>query len=246
MNAEALFLLHGFTGAPSSFDGLAPLASKLRLIAPPLVGHGRPSAAPGVDVFTAEVDRLLALAPARSLLVGYSLGARLALGLLLREPARFSGAVLIGANPGLRTEAERRARAARDAELGVALEARGLEAFVDQWEAEPLFASQSLLPREVRAAERARRLSHTAVGLARSLRATGLAGMPDYWGHLQNIDCPVELLTGALDERFAALATVMARELPRGRATVVPEAGHNLLLERPGSVVEAIARGLLS
>lgn len=246
MNAEALFLLHGFTGAPSSFDGLAPLASKLPLIAPPLVGHGRPAAGAEVEEFTGELDRLRALAPPRSLLVGYSLGARLGLGLLLREPARFTGAVLIGANPGLRTEAERHARRVRDSELAERLEARGLAAFVDEWEAEPLFASQSLLPRQVRAAERARRLSHTAGGLARSLRATGLAGMPNYWEHLPRIQCPVEVLAGALDERFAELATAMARELPRGRATVVPGAGHNLLLERPGSVVEVIARGLLS
>jgi 2-succinyl-6-hydroxy-2,4-cyclohexadiene-1-carboxylate synthase len=246
---SALLLLHGFTGAPSSFDTLvSELPGALRVLRPFTCGHGVPPAGAGVNTFTEEVERLAALLDAEesAVVAGYSLGARLALGLALAHPSRVRALVLVSGSPGLRSEAERAARRDRDEHLARVLEREGLEAFVDLWEKEPLFATQSALPEAVRSAERARRLGHTASGLAQALRTTGLGQMPDYWPLLGSLRGPVELLAGGLDPRFCALATAVVGELSAGRFTAVPGAGHNLLLERPLSVAEAIVRGLSS
>lgn len=243
---SALLLLHGFTGAPSSFDAvLAALPRPPRVIAPFLAGHGTPGAAPDVESFESELDRLAALLPeGRHGVVGYSLGARLALGLLVRHPARFSTGVLVSANPGLASERERAERRRGDGEWRRLLDEQGLEPFVDRWERLPLFASQAALPEALRRSERARRLGHTASGLSRSLALTGLAEMPDYLPVLGAIEARVEVLAGGLDERFCAHGEAIVGRLPRGRLTRVADAGHNLLLERPESVAEAIVRGV--
>ncbi|HWA75007.1 MAG TPA: alpha/beta fold hydrolase [Polyangiaceae bacterium] len=241
-----LLLLHGFTGAPSSWDTVVAALPGCHPVMPWLTGHGSPPAALERDTFEGEVERLLLLAPAECVLAGYSLGARLALGMLARAPNRFSAAVLVSGSPGLADESERALRRQRDAAWCDVLSRQGLAAFVERWQGEPLFASQTGLPERTRAAERERRLGHTAAGLCHSLRVTGLAEMPSYWPALSRINCPVSLLAGALDRKFCDIAAGVVRKLPNGYFAEVPEAGHNLLLERPEAVASAIAKGLRS
>ena len=88
-------MLHGFTGSQASFARLA--VPGLALV-PTLGGHL--SEAASAD-FWGEVERLAAFAPGATELFGYSLGSRLALGLLARYPERFERAVLVSAHPGL-------------------------------------------------------------------------------------------------------------------------------------------------
>lgn len=237
-------LLHGFTGAPSSWSAVtSELPGDARVLAPLLTGHGRPAVALDVQSFDAELDRLASLlSPGEWEVAGYSLGARLALGLLVRHRERFSRGILISGRPGLKSPEERVARIATDEELARGLERNGLDSFVDRWERLPLFATQRGLPADVRAAERARREGHEAIGLAHSLRVTGLGQMPSYWDHLEELEIPIEVLAGTLDTPFCALGEAVVGKLPKARFSCIANAGHNLLLERPGEVARAIAR----
>ncbi|MFZ5897466.1 MAG: 2-succinyl-6-hydroxy-2,4-cyclohexadiene-1-carboxylate synthase [Myxococcota bacterium] len=240
-----LLLLHGFTGAPSSWQALIPeLGVFGEIVTPLLTGHGRPATALEVQSFEEEVDRLAELlAPGRWEVAGYSLGARLVLGLLVRHQERFSRAILISGRPGLESDAERLRRIEQDEALATSLERDALEAFVESWEQQPLFATQTRLPEAVRAAERSRRTSHEARGLAHSLRVTGLGHMPNYWNALEQLHLPVEVVAGALDPAFCALGEAVVGKLPNARFTRISEAGHNLLIEQPREVARIIARG---
>lgn len=247
-----LVLLHGFTGSPSSWDDVVErLDPAPEVLAPVLPGHdpAQPEVG-GSDFAEIVIDlagRIAAWGGAEPVHVaGYSLGARLAMGLLVsdalapdrREPL-FRSATLIGVNPGLRTEAERVARRASD-ERWIELLDRGIERFVDEWERLPLWATQSRVPLPRLAAQRAERLRHDPRGLQHSLRGAGLAVMPDYRLQLSRVAAPVDLMVGADDPKFLRLAEETASLLPRGRVVVVSDAGHNLPLERP----EAVAREL--
>jgi pimeloyl-ACP methyl ester carboxylesterase len=64
--------------------------------------------------------------------------------------------------------------------------------------------------------------------------------MPERWSALPRLDVPITLGAGELDSKFAEIALRAARALPRGRASIAPGAGHNLLLERPDWVEQAI------
>jgi 2-succinyl-6-hydroxy-2,4-cyclohexadiene-1-carboxylate synthase len=230
-----LVLFHGFTGSPESWNDVLARLPTRHAFRPPLLGHG--ANADGVRSFDDEVDRLAAtLGPAAVHLGGYSLGARLALGVAVRHPARVARLTLIGVHPGLRSETERDERRRADARWVELLERCGMEAFVDAWTAQPLFATQRALPQAVRERRKRERLSHDPRGLARSLRVTGLAEMPDLRAHLGDVRVPVTLLAGELDAKFSALAGELVRLFPDARETIVPGAGHDLLLERPDLV----------
>lgn len=240
----ALLALHGFTGSPRSWDFL-PDQPNVRRFAPALVGHLDSRADNSVLDFEAEVDRLARLSAEASALhvVGYSLGARLALGLALRYPARVARLTLISGHPGLDSDAERSERRAADERWCELLLTRGSHAFVDAWQAQPLWNTQARLDRATLDRKRAERLSHDPAGLARSLRVTGLGQMPSYRRHLTQIQVPLTLIAGGLDDKFRNLAEQMAKTVAHAELTIVDGAGHDLLLERPEFITEVIRRG---
>jgi 2-succinyl-6-hydroxy-2,4-cyclohexadiene-1-carboxylate synthase len=220
-------MLHGFTGSPASFMRLAvPQAA----LVPALGGHLEE---PASADFWAEVERLAALTPRSRTLFGYSLGARLGLGLLARYPARFEHAVLVSANPGLPSEAARARRRAEDDGFVRLLRERGLAAFVSAWEEQPLWRTQRALSDAARAERRRERLTHTAEGLAGSLSSVGLGQMPDLRAPLARTACRVDFLVGGEDTKFLALAAELRSIMPRARVRVAAHAGHDLVLERP-------------
>jgi 2-succinyl-6-hydroxy-2,4-cyclohexadiene-1-carboxylate synthase len=236
-------LLHGFTGSERSWAGVVPLEAGSPVLSPALSGHdGRPGA-PGVHTFEEEVDRIAAMVRATGdqpvHVAGYSLGARVALGLLVRHRELFESAVLIGGHPGLQTDRERSLRIESDEAWCRLLEGEGLLAFVRSWQAQPLFATQAQLPTEVLAKQESDRLSHDPRGLIHALRCLGLGRMPNLRPALAALDLPVKLLVGGLDSKFRALADAMALVMPSARMIEVAGAGHNLLLERPAIVRQA-------
>ena len=247
---SGLVLLHGFTGAPASFDALARrLSRSLRvpLYRPALLGHG--GAAPASIVrFEQEVDRLARGIAGAGMtgghLCGYSLGARIGLGLLARHGYLFSGATLIGVHPGLVSVAERAARVGSDERWCELLSRRGNGAFLAAWEAQPLFASQRALTEAEARAQRRIRGSHSARDLARSLRVLGLGQMPNYRGVFALARRRVRLVVGERDEKFVALARGIARGAPRVTVDLVPGVGHNVLLEAPEHVERVLVREL--
>jgi len=237
-------LLHGFTGSERSWANVVQLEAGSAVLTPALTGHDGHPGAPGVRTFEDEVDRLAAFvrgAGARGVHVaGYSLGARVALGLLVRHRELFESAVLVGGHPGLETDRDRTLRMESDEAWCRVLESEGLSAFVRAWQKQPLFATQSELPAEVLAKQEAERLSHDPRGLAHALRCLGLGRMPNFRPALPALDLPVKLLVGGLDSKFRELARAMAEVLPRAKVIEVAGAGHNLLLERPAFVRQTI------
>lgn len=237
-------LLHGFTGSAASWahvlEELDAGPGEPTVLAPAVLGHDGTPGPAEIDTFEAEVDRLADVIRGGTgegaHLVGYSMGGRLALGLLVRHPGLFDSATLIGASPGLRDPGERETRAARDEEWARLLDVEGLDTFVAAWEALPLWATQATVPAARLDRQRRIRRSHDPRGLARSLRVVGLGRMPDYRPHLGQVDIPVRLVAGTRDPKFLGLARAMADRLPRAMVIAVPEAGHNVVLERPEEI----------
>lgn len=240
---RALFL-HGFTGRGSSWSGvLERLPAEVESWCPDLLGHD-PDRVEEPEDFEGEVERLAAGLEERGwrdvILAGYSMGARVALVLLVHRPELFRSALLIGVHPGLDGAAERVARAAADEQLARRLERDGVAAFVDAWQDLPLFASQRRLPPAVLEAQRRTRLEHRAGGLARALRVLGLAQMPIDPHDLASVEVPVTFMVGEEDAKFRGVATTLVEKLPRAALRTVPGAGHNLIIEAPRALAAAI------
>jgi len=236
--AEPRFLLlHGFTGDGRDWsiwpDDTQPA------LALDLPGHGA-SPDPAGD-FASEIGRLLSALPGSvDSIAGYSLGGRIALSLLAAAPSRFRAALILSAHPGLIAVEQRRARRAVDARWIALLSEQGIGSFVDAWERQPLFGSQGRLSAELLAGQRRRRLRQRAGGLAASLACFGLAEMPETWSALARWPGRLHWLAGARDDKFAAIAERVRRERPATDIEIIPGAGHNLLLEAPDRVRQAL------
>ena len=239
-------LLHGFTGSPQSWNRVVDAAElEPASLTPTLAGHSLDWQATDVESFESEVSRLVSVASRDGkprLLCGYSMGARVALGLLTRQPDLFDAALLIGMHPGLTDEAARSERREVDASRARSLRDNGIETFVTAWEALPLFASQRDLSREVLADQRNIRLGHEAEGLARAVEALGLAEMPNYGPAIGALDVPITLMTGSLDSKFSGIADRIASEHNHVDAEVIDGVGHNVVLEAPAAVAAALRR----
>jgi 2-succinyl-6-hydroxy-2,4-cyclohexadiene-1-carboxylate synthase len=234
----AVLFLHGFMGSSADWqDVVAALGDQTFCLAPDLPGHGD-SLGLAPDAYTIEGSarallRVLdELEVERPLIVGYSMGGRLALYLALRYPGRCAGLVLESASPGLESEEERMARREADEEKARRLESGDFEAFLGDWYRQPLFAplakDEGLLRRTIEA-----RLRNKPVELARSLRGMGTGSQPSLWGELESLAVPALAVAGGLDGKYAGISSRMANISPRVEPVVVPGVGHNVHDEAP-------------
>ncbi len=249
-----LVMLHGFTGSAAGWgrqlDTLAVYG--LRVIALDLLGHGQSDAPDDPQRYTIEhcqQDILAALqelgvSKGRAILLGYSMGGRIALY------AAFSGffraLILESASPGLEDPVERERRRISDETLAASIEREGIQAFIGRWEKLTLFASQKTLPLECRETLRRQRLQNRATGLAQSLRGVGLGVQPSLYARLPTLQIPVLLIAGELDTKFTAIARHMAQALPQAQVRIISGAGHTVHLEQPEEFVSLVGDFSLS
>ena len=236
--------LHGFTQTHHHWHAVAHLVAartdpSASLAFVDLPGHGladsdRAGRIDGIG------DRLVRLAGAGTY-VGYSMGGRIALVAAATGDPRVERIVVIGATPGIADDVERAERARLDDERARRLEQIGVDAFVDEWLAMPMFAR---LPPDDQGV--AHRRSNTTTGLAHSLRAYGTGAQTPLWDALPSIGVPVLVLAGALDAKFVEIGTRMAELLPAATFATVPDAGHAAHTERPTETATLIATWLLS
>ena len=177
------------------------------------------------------IELLTELKIERCILVGYSMGGRIALYLTIHFPQFFWGTVLESASPGLVTAAERDRRVDRDSYLGDRLESAEFSSFLARWYANPLFTSFRTHPRYQQAISR--RLQNDPLKLAKSLRGCGLGKQPSLWSHLAKIEQPIFLIVGELDSKFGAINHSMLDSAPQIRLSIVENSGHNVHFEHP-------------
>jgi 2-succinyl-6-hydroxy-2,4-cyclohexadiene-1-carboxylate synthase len=235
---ESVVLLHGFSGTHRAWDGVIAALDRERYrpLAFDLPGHGAAADVERPITFAGCVAHVLARAPERFVLCGYSLGGRVALHVALAAPERVSRLVLVASSPGIAENAERLQRRAADRALADELERIPFEEFVERWRAQPLFADD---PPEVGALARADQRRNRPDALAAVLRGIGTGEMQSLWPRLGELEMPVTVLVGERDAKFRALGERMVELLPDGALVNTP-GGHGLPLESPQAVACAV------
>ncbi len=239
----AILFIHGFTGRGADWSPILPAvrAAGYATVVVDLLGHGR-SDAPAdparhaIERQAADLATILrGLGAAPAVIVGYSLGARVALRMAVAEQDVVSGLFLESPSAGIADPGERATRNAADRELATRLEHDGLEAFLRAWEANPLFAGEHRLSARRRDRIHREHARNTVVGLAASLRGAGQAAMEPLHDRLRAITVPTLVVAGALDPVGAARARSVADAIPSADILILSRRGHAPHREAPAA-----------
>lgn len=235
---ESLVLLHGFGGTRHAWDAVAAQLSPQRYLplALDLPGHGDAAEQVAPISFDSCVAHVLANAPERFALCGYSLGGRVALHVALAAPERVTRLVLVSTSAGIDDGAERADRRAADRRLADELERIAFEQFIERWRTQPLFADD---PPEVGELAREDQRRNRPHALAAVLRGIGTGEMTPLWDRLGELTMPVAVVVGERDAKFRALGERMAVLIPAAQLVVIP-GGHGLPLESPAGLARVI------
>jgi len=236
-------LLHGFGGAASNWTLVAPsLAGRCRVLVPELPGHGGSSALPGpAETLDPYADRIAALLPGPSVLVGHSLGAVVAMRLASRHPELVLGLVLAG-SAGIGSSTRRSERALTLTSL--IQPGKRLSPWRRFVAHEPLL--RKLVFRWVSVADPRAFDPVAAEGfLAGSGLHTGIRAASDALARsdprpdLERVRCPVLVLHGARDGQVPLRDAFEYSRRLRAPLRVIADCGHLLIGERPRAVVAA-------
>ena len=262
-----LVLLHGFGNDASIWADFAPLvAPYYRTLAFDLRGHGDSGRDAAhrydYDFHVRDLECAFeALGVGRLVLVGHSLGGRIATLFAGRHPERLAGLVLVDSGPELDARGTTRIR------LDMERTGGGGAAAPIPSEAEYARLLSIAYP-AARPAAIARMARHGLRPLpgggferktdpafhaaARQMTPTEAAERErrmtaELWDALRRVPCPALVVRGAASDVLAAdVADRMADEaLPAGRLAVVPRASHSVMTDNPEGFAEAVCAFVL-
>jgi 2-succinyl-6-hydroxy-2,4-cyclohexadiene-1-carboxylate synthase len=202
--------LHGFLGTPRDWDFLRDAGFP---VVTPSVSEG-----PGWP------------GGAQDVILGYSMGGRLALQVLL-DGATFKKAVLIST----RVTPSEEGRKERDEKWAQRFERDDWETLMRDWDAQPLFGGHSMPRREEDFDRRE---------LARQLREWSPAVLPPALPRLHELRIPTLWIAGARDAKYVAEAELAGARVPGAAVEIVEGAAHRVPWERPDAFLAVLRRFL--
>lgn len=243
----AILFLHGFLGAHDEWAGfMEPLSAEFRCLAVDLPGHGKTPACDDTAFYSFEGAARAILCflreqhVQRTHLVGYSMGGRLALYLAVHHPEVCDRLIIESSSPGLLASDEAAARRAHDAKWAARFEREPLDAVVDDWYRQPLFATLHDHPAAF-ARLRERRLRNRASEVGLSMRGMSVGVQESLWDRLAVLDRDVLLVVGEKDRKYRLVADRMSDLSGRIRTVMVSGAGHNAHVEQPAEFGRILA-----
>ncbi len=259
-----LLLLHGFGNEAHIWDDFAPaVAPHYRTLAMDHRGHGDSDwdleGRYDHDSMVRDVESVTAaLGIERLVLVGHSLGGRIATLFADRNATRMAGLVLVDIGPDLDP------RGVTRIQIDVASAPQPTFASVEEYAraltlAYPAGRPDALL-RMARHGIRRREDGRYELKMDPRLRGVGATESPEaaaergramselLWKALARISCPTLVVRGAASDVLAPdTADRMVEEmLAQGRLAVVPQAGHSVMTDNPDGFREAVTSFVLA
>jgi 2-succinyl-6-hydroxy-2,4-cyclohexadiene-1-carboxylate synthase len=228
-----IWALPGFLGAPQDWDflswkNLRPMDWQL------FAWNSLPEWGRKFNTFCNEKDGF-------KILMGYSLGGRLALHALLDQPHRWQAAILISTHVGLADPQERNRRYELDKRWAKRFESQEWKSLIKDWNAQKVFAQDPFCfvrqENHYRRQDLVNALIHGSLGKQEDLRQA-IAELP----------IPILWLTGEKDFRYCQIAETLTFAHPLSRWNQIANAGHRAPWSQPdifANVVQSFLREVM-
>ena len=233
-----IVFLHGFTGCAEDWHFIFDkLPDKYFPIAIDLIGHGLTESPDDSCYYTctAIINQLGSifdyLKIDKLIICGYSMGGRAALSYCLHFPEKLIAAIFESTTAGIEDFELKKQRVISDFILAEKIRKEGVENFIEYWMNLPLFESQKVITDYDLIKNK--KYQNSVIGLSNSLLGFSTGLMPNYWNKLNLLKLPVLLITGALDEKYTAIAEKMKIRFQNAEHKIAENCGHNVHLEKP-------------
>lgn len=214
-----LTFLHGFLGSPQDWTPMC------RLLDHPY----QTLTLPGHQHTPCDLAFLEDSISLPTILIGYSLGGRLALQIAKRFPQKILGLILLSTHPGL--EGQHQERLAQDSRWIDILQRQGMHAFLEQWYKQPMFHTLDLQRIQ-------HRKPHNPDQLCEVIQKFSPTQLPSMWDSLEKFPFPLLFLFGEHDIKYKPIAKRLNTRFP---VEIVPHCGHAIHLEDPALCAKKIA-----
>lgn len=174
----------------------------------------------------------------KKILIGYSLGGRLALHVLKEDPLLFDQFILISSHTGLSSAEDRQNRLESDELWAKRFLNENLETVVADWNQQPVFNMGKLEP--VRTPqEKDRKI------LALILRQWSLGKQQDLSYLLSQYKERIHYCAGSVDSKFVCLTKEKIEPILKDRCHIVEASGHRIIFDNPIALVDIISSILI-
>lgn len=240
-----VLFLHGFMAQGGIWlPIMRQLNHRFHSVALDLPGHGLTTA----DIRTLDFDNLSGaivdyidehIKPP-VILVGYSMGGRIALHTALNYPDHFSGLVLESAGAGIENAAEREFRLAVDEETADRLTESDLREFLKEWyRTQPIFSSLSNNPEMIESIINKKMANDPELLAGVMVRLSPGRQIP-LWPRLHEWKKPTLIIAGELDPKYRDIARRLATEISGAGLEIIPGAGHIVHLENSKAFIATL------
>lgn len=225
MPVSIVYALHGFLGQGSDWDQVKQHTDGFEWHTPNLFASGVS------DDLTFES---LKQSPGKKVFVGYSLGGRIGLSLLKKQPHLFDHYVFVSVNPGFKAS-DSKARSERiesDAKWADKISVSNWETFLQEWNSQSVFKSSVNEPeRSVKEFDIPR--------LQQYLKNWSLGLQPDYSELIKENKSRITWVVGSDDTKFVDLAnSLKLRNLIESYLKI--KSGHRIPFDSPKQLADII------
>ena len=251
MSKVDFILLHGFLGLPRDWENV------IENINADLEGSGIEGVYHKIDYFNrpnlGPKNKLETVAPEfinyissiashpRKVLVGYSLGGRMALHIFEKNPEMFEHLVLVSTHPGLKPfqEPEIKERESRDLFWSELFLNHNCEEVVQKWNEQSVFEGSEFEPERDASHYRRDLLSKALVNWSLSKQA-------DKRMILKRHSKKISFVIGERDKKFIELGRTFMSEIPDIHLEMISLAGHRVLFDNALELAKVISASVLT
>lgn len=215
-----IYALHGFLGKPSDWKFLGEEIER-------------------VDIFRYDplprsieewAERFNESIPGKEhILIGYSLGARLAMHAIHQSPAKWAGVVLVSCHPGIEDEHEKSLKLESDRKWGQRFLKEPWEPLLKEWNKQQVLETSRFLNRE--------ETHFSRDSLHHALYYWSLGTQKTVY---KELDIPTLWIVGEMDQKYVNLSKKINLKHEKSSIKIIPGCGHRIHIDEPELLSKSI------